>query len=67
MAFTERADATLYHVSTAFVHTRAQGERGRTAAGYATSKRTAEDVVRGVAGAARHRPAVHRHRRLGHR
>ena len=47
VAFAERADATLYHVSTAFVHTTAQGERGRTAAGYATSKRTAEDVVRG--------------------
>jgi nucleoside-diphosphate-sugar epimerase len=50
VAFTEQADATLYHVSTAFVHTRAQGERGRTAVGYATSKRTAEDVVRASRG-----------------
>ena len=55
----EDADATLYHVSTAFVHTQADGERGRTAAAYAASKRAAERVV--AASTARHvvlRPGV---------
>ncbi len=46
VAFAERAAATLYHVSTAFVHTTVEGERGRTAAGYAASKAVGEDVVR---------------------
>jgi nucleoside-diphosphate-sugar epimerase len=40
------AKAVLYHVSTAFVHTTAVGDRGRTAAGYAASKAAAEQVVR---------------------
>jgi hypothetical protein len=40
------AKAVLYHVSTAFVHTTAIGERGRTAIGYASSKSAAEQVVR---------------------
>jgi nucleoside-diphosphate-sugar epimerase len=40
------AKAVLYHVSTAFVHTTAAGDRGRTAAGYAASKAEAEQVVR---------------------
>jgi nucleoside-diphosphate-sugar epimerase len=40
------AKAVLYHVSTAFVHTTAAGDRGRTAAGYAASKTAAEQVVR---------------------
>ncbi|MEA2687331.1 MAG: hypothetical protein QOE93_2526 [Actinomycetota bacterium] len=42
----EAADARLYHVSTAFLHARADGERGRTAARYAASKRAGEDIVR---------------------
>ena len=46
VAFAAQAGAVLYHVSTAFVHTTADGERGRTALGYAESKATAEDVVR---------------------
>jgi thioester reductase-like protein len=45
-AFAAAADAVLYHVSTAFVDTAADGERGRTAVGYAASKRAAEQVVR---------------------
>src|SRR5215471_16227046 len=40
------ADAVLYHVSTAFVHTKADGDRGRTAIGYASSKSAAEQAVR---------------------
>jgi len=40
------AKTVLYHVSTAFVHTTAVGDRGRTAAGYAASKAAAEQVVR---------------------
>ena len=40
------AKPVLYHVSTAFVHTTADGDRGRTAAGYAASKAAAEQVVR---------------------
>jgi nucleoside-diphosphate-sugar epimerase len=45
-AFTAAAGAVLYHVSTAFVHTTADGDRGRTAVGYASSKLAAEQVVR---------------------
>ena len=45
-AFAAAADAVLYHVSTAFVHTTADGDRGRTAVGYASSKAAAEDLVR---------------------
>jgi nucleoside-diphosphate-sugar epimerase len=45
-AFAAAADAVLYHVSTAFVHTTADGDRGRTAIGYASSKSAAEQVVR---------------------
>jgi nucleoside-diphosphate-sugar epimerase len=45
-AFAAAAKAVLYHVSTAFVDTRAVGERGRTAIGYAASKSAAEKVVR---------------------
>ena len=44
--FATAADAVLYHVSTAFVHATADGDRGRTAIGYASSKAAAEDVVR---------------------
>ena len=40
------AKPVLYHVSTAFVHTTADGDRGRTAIGYASSKSAAEQVVR---------------------
>jgi nucleoside-diphosphate-sugar epimerase len=46
VAFAAEAGAVLYHVSTAFVGTTAQGDRGRTAIGYAESKATAEEVVR---------------------
>jgi thioester reductase-like protein len=46
VAFAARARAVLYHVSTAFVHTTADGDRGRTALGYAESKATAEEIVR---------------------
>ena len=45
-AFAAAAEAVLYHVSTAFVHTTVDGDRGRTAIGYAASKSAAEDVVR---------------------
>jgi len=45
-AFAAAAGAVLYHVSTAFVDTTADGGRGRTAVGYAASKSAAEQVVR---------------------
>jgi thioester reductase-like protein len=45
-AFAAAAGAVLYHVSTAFVHATADGDRGRTATGYASSKSAAEQVVR---------------------
>jgi len=45
-AFAAAAKAVLYHVSTAFVHTTADGARGRTAIGYASSKAAGEEVVR---------------------
>ena len=45
-AFAAAANAVLYHVSTAFVHTKVDGDRGRTAIGYASSKCAAEEVVR---------------------
>ena len=45
-SFAAAAGAVLYHVSTAFVHTKENGERGRTALGYAQSKSAAEEVVR---------------------
>jgi nucleoside-diphosphate-sugar epimerase len=45
-AFAAAAKAVLYHVSTAFVHTTVEGDRGRTAIGYAASKSAAEEVVR---------------------
>jgi nucleoside-diphosphate-sugar epimerase len=45
-AFAAAARAVLYHVSTAFVHTTVDGDRGRTAIGYASSKAAAEQVVR---------------------
>jgi nucleoside-diphosphate-sugar epimerase len=44
--FAAAAKAVLYHVSTAFVHTTVDGDRGRTAVGYAASKSAAERVVR---------------------
>ena len=44
--FAAAAKAVLYHVSTAFVHTMVDGDRGRTAIGYASSKAAAEQVVR---------------------
>lgn len=46
VAFAAEAGAVLYYVSTAFVHTSAAGERGRTAVGYAESKASAEEIVR---------------------
>ncbi len=45
-AFAAVAKAVLYHVSTAFVHTTVDGDRGRTAIGYASSKLAGEEVVR---------------------
>jgi nucleoside-diphosphate-sugar epimerase len=45
-AFAVAADAVLYHVSTAFVHTTVDGDRGRTAIGYASSKLAGERAVR---------------------
>jgi nucleoside-diphosphate-sugar epimerase len=45
-AFAAAANAVLYHVSTAFVHTTVDGDRGRTAIGYASSKSAAEELVR---------------------
>lgn len=45
-AFAAEAGATLYHVSTAFINTTADGRYGRTAARYAASKREAEQVVK---------------------
>jgi len=45
-AFAAAAKAVLYHVSTAFVHTTVDGDRGRTAIGYASSKSAAEALVR---------------------
>ena len=45
-AFAAAANAVLYHVSTAFVHTTVDGDRGRTAVGYASSKTAAEELVR---------------------
>jgi nucleoside-diphosphate-sugar epimerase len=45
-AFTAAAEAVLYHVSTAFVDTTVDGDRGRTAIGYASSKLAAEKAVR---------------------
>jgi nucleoside-diphosphate-sugar epimerase len=45
-AFAAAANAVLYHVSTAFVHTTVDGDRGRIAIGYAASKSAAEEVVR---------------------
>jgi len=45
-AFAAAAGAVLYHVSTAFVHATADGDRGRTAIGYAASKSAGEEVVR---------------------
>jgi len=45
-AFAAAANAVMYHVSTAFVHTKVDGDRGRTAIGYASSKRAGEDAVR---------------------
>ena len=41
-----RRRPSLYHVSTAFVHTTVDGDRGRTAIGYASSKLAGEKVVR---------------------
>lgn len=41
------ADAPLFHVSSAYLHARENGERGRTAVRYAASKRAAEELVRG--------------------
>ena len=45
-AFAAAAKAVLYHVSTAFVDTTADGDRGRGAIGYASSKSAAEKIVR---------------------
>jgi nucleoside-diphosphate-sugar epimerase len=44
--FASAAGVPLYHVSTAYVHATADGERGRTAAGYAASKRAGDNLVR---------------------
>ena len=45
IAFAEAAGARLYHVSTAFVDTVANGERGAAAVRYAATKRDAEELV----------------------
>lgn len=45
-AFAAAANAILYHVSTAFVHTTVSGDRGRTAVSYAASKLAAENLIR---------------------
>ena len=44
--FAAAADATLYHVSTAFVHASTEAERGRVAVRYAASKRAGEQSLR---------------------
>jgi nucleoside-diphosphate-sugar epimerase len=44
--FAAAADATLYHVSTAFVHAKTDAERGRVAVRYAASKRAGEESLR---------------------
>jgi len=44
-AFAAAADAVLYHVSTAFVGTTVDGDRGRAAIGYASSKSAGEQAV----------------------
>ncbi|MGI8807000.1 MAG: SDR family oxidoreductase [Acidimicrobiales bacterium] len=49
VALAEAAGARLYHVSTAFLHAEAEGERGRTAVRYAASKRAGEELVRASA------------------
>lgn len=46
VALAEAAGVPLYHVSTAFLHAEADGERGRTSVRYAASKRAGEEVVR---------------------
>jgi nucleoside-diphosphate-sugar epimerase len=45
-AFAATANAVLYHVSTAFVHTTVDGDRGHAAIGYASSKSAAEELLR---------------------
>lgn len=45
-AFAAEAGAVLYHVSSAFMDATVEGDRGRTAIGYARSKARAEAVVR---------------------
>jgi len=50
VALAEAAGARLYHVSTAFLDAEADGERGRTAVRYASSKRAGEEIVRASAG-----------------
>src|SRR5260370_4486273 len=45
-AFAAAAKAVLYHLSTAFVHTTADGDRGRTARRDASAKAAGEQVVR---------------------
>jgi nucleoside-diphosphate-sugar epimerase len=45
-AFAATAQAVLYHVSTAFVDTTVDGDRGRIAVRYASSKAAAEELVR---------------------
>jgi len=45
-AFAAAANAVLYHVSTAFVDITVDGERGRSAIGYASSKSAGEELVR---------------------
>lgn len=49
VALAEAAGAPLYHVSTAFLDAEADGERGRTAARYAASKRAGEAIVKAAA------------------
>ena len=46
VALAEAAEATLYHVSTAFVHTETTGARGSKAVNYAASKRSGEAIVK---------------------
>jgi len=46
IAFARKAKATLYHVSTAFVNTMAEGDRGQIAVSYAASKSAGEELLK---------------------
>jgi nucleoside-diphosphate-sugar epimerase len=46
LALADAAGAPFVHVSTAYLHTRSEGQRGHVAARYAASKRAAEAIVK---------------------